>query len=473
MNPDADFQPNAHELVDWIVTYLRDIEQFPVRSRVTPGEIARALPGHAPQHGEDLSSILADARTELLRGITHWQHPGFLAYFANTSTAPGILAELLTAALNANGMIWATSPAATELEQVVVRWLAGMLGLDNGWFGQITDTASTSTLLALAAARDANPLVDARGRGLAGRTDIGALRMYCSEHAHSSVDKAIITLGIGHANLVKIPADEQFRMRVDRLEQQIAADRAQGFLPLAVTAVAGTTSVASFDPVREIADVCEREKLWLHVDAAYAGSAAVAPEMRWVLDGVERADSLVVNPHKWMATPIGCSALWVRDANTLRRAFTLVPEYLRTSAGDGLDYHDVGFQLGRPFRALKLWMVLRAYGADGLAELIRSHCALAQQFAAWVRDEPSWEIVAPVLVSLVCFRYAPAGMPPADADALNMRILETVNQRGRVLLSHTRINGRVVLRLAIGNARTQETHVRAAWDDLREAAQNA
>ncbi len=472
MDLDADFAPHAHELVDWIVTYLRDIERYPVRARVTPGDIARSLPQTAPRHGEPVATILADAQEKLLGGITHWQHPGFLAYFANTATSPGILAEMLGAALNANGMIWATSPAATELEQVTMRWLAELLGISANWFGQITDTASTSTLLALAAARDADPAVDARGRGLAGRSDLGVLRMYCSEHAHSSVDKAVMMLGIGHENLVKIPADAEFRMRTDLLAERIAADRAAGYRPLAVIAVAGTTSVASFDPVAAIADVCARERLWLHVDAAYAGSAAVAPEFRWVLDGVERADSVVVNPHKWMVTPIGCSALWVRDANALRRAFTLVPEYLRTSAGEGLDYHDVGFQLGRPFRALKLWMVLRTYGSDGLAQLIRAHCALAQLFAGWVRSEPGWEIAAPVHVSLVCFRYAPGGAD-AGVDALNMRLLEAVNQRGRVLLSHTKINGRVVLRLAIGNARTEERHVRAAWDDLRELAQKA
>lgn len=470
MDHDADFGAHAHELVDWISSYLRDVERLPVKARVAPGTITRSLPPHAPRYGEPIAAILADAKARILPGITHWQHPGFLGYFANTATAPGMLAEMLAAALNANGMIWVTSPAATELEQVTMRWLGEVLGVDGHWFGQITDTASTSTLLALAAARDADPTLDVRGRGLAGRADVGALRMYCSEHAHSSVDKAVMLLGIGHDNLVKIPADAGFRMRADVLAERIAADRTAGHRPCAVIAVAGTTSVASFDPVPDIADICRREQLWLHVDAAYAGAAAVAPEFRWVLDGVSRADSLVVNPHKWMVTPIGCSALWVRNAESLRRAFALVPEYLRTSAGEGLDYHDVGFQLGRPFRALKLWMVLRAYGAEGLATIIRAHCALAQQFAEWVRMEPQWIVAAPVLVSLVCFRHEPFGMSPEQADALNLRMLDAVNQRGRVLLSHTRISNRVVLRLAIGNARTGETHVRAAWDDLREAA---
>jgi aromatic-L-amino-acid decarboxylase len=351
-----------------------------------------------------------------------------------------------------------------------MRWLAEVLGIGDAWFGQITDTASTSTLLALAAARDADPTVDARGRGLAGRADLPALRVYCSEFAHSSVDKAVMTLGIGHANLVKIPVDERFRLRPDALASAIAEDRVAGFRPIAIVATAGTTSVASIDPVSAIADIAQRERLWLHVDASYAGAAASAPEFRWVLDGAARAASLVVNPHKWMAVPVGCSALWVRDAASLRRAFTLVPEYLRTNAGDVLDYHDVGFQLGRPFRALKLWMVMRAYGVNGLASIIRKHCALAKEFAGWVHAADGWEISAPVELSLVCFRYAPKGMSPENADAANSRILEAVNKGGRALLSHTKVGGRVVLRLAIGNARTEAHHLHTAWADLQAAA---
>jgi len=467
---EPEFSAAAHELVDWIANYIRTVDQYPVRARTAPGDIARAMAAHAPANGEPLEVILRDAREKLLPGITHWQHPGFLGYFGITASTPGILAEMLAAALNVNGMIWATSPAATELEQVVMRWLAEVLGIGDAWFGQITDTASTSTLLALAAARDADPSIDARGRGLAGRADLPALRVYCSEFAHSSVDKAVMTLGIGHQNLVKIPVDQRFRLRPDALASAIAADRAAGYRPIAIVATVGTTSVASIDPVNAIADIAEREKLWLHVDASYAGAAAIAPEFRWVLDGVMRVDSLVVNPHKWMAVPVGCSALWVRHAESLRRAFTLVPEYLRTSAGDVLDYHDVGFQLGRPFRALKLWMVMRAYGVNGLAGIIRKHCALAKQFAAWVRAGDGWEASAPVELSLVCFRYAPKGMSPAEADAANTRILETVNKGGHALLSHTKLNDRVVLRLAIGNFRTEEQHIHTAWADLQAAA---
>jgi aromatic-L-amino-acid decarboxylase len=467
---EPEFSAAAHELVDWIANYVHTVGQYPVRARTAPGDITRAMAPHAPPDAEPLELILREAREQLLPGITHWQHPGFMGYFGTTGTTPGILAEMLTAALNVNGMIWATSPAATELEQVVMRWLAGMLGIGDAWFGQITDTASTSTLLALAAARDADPSVDARGRGLAGRADLPALRVYSSEFAHSSVDKAVMTLGIGHQNLVKIPVDERFRMRPDALASAIAADRAAGYRPIAIVATAGTTSVASIDPVGAIADVARHEHLWLHVDASYAGAAASAPEFRWVLDGVTRADSVVVNPHKWMGVPVGCSAFWVRNAESLRRAFTLVPEYLRTNAGDVLDYHDVGFQLGRPFRALKLWMVMRAYGVNGLAGMIREHCAMATQFADWVRAAGDWEIAAPVELSLVCFRYAPNGMSLEAANDANTQILETVNKGGRALLSHTKLDNRVVLRLAIGNFRTDAQHLHAAWTELQAAA---
>jgi len=468
--PPDTFARHGHELIDWIAQYLTEIREYPVLPRTTPGAIAARLPEAAPARAEALDDILRDVREILVPGITHWQHPGFFGYFSITASVPGILAEVISAALNVNGMLWATSPAATELEQVTVRWLAQLLGLDDGWFGQLTDTASTSTLLALAAARERDPALQIRQRGLAGRQDLPVLRVYCSELAHSSVDKAVMLLGLGSDNLVRVPVDDAFRMRTDLLEQQLAADRAAGYRPLAIVATAGTTGVASVDPVRRIAAIAARERVWLHVDAAYAGAVAVAPELRGVLDGVDAADSLVVNPHKWLFTPVGCSALWVRDTDALRRAFTLVPEYLRTEAGASLDYHDVGYQLGRPFRALKLWMVLRAFGAEGLAARIRAHNALAQRFAAQVRETPDWEVAAPVHFSLVCVRYAPPGLDAGETDALNRRMLAHVNAGGRVLLSHTTVGGRVVLRLAIGNARSDDQDVDAAWAALQAAA---
>jgi len=472
--PAADFAAAGHELIDWIATYLDDVERYPVLSPLAPGDVSRRI-GRAPplQGNGQMRAILADFERDLLPGITHWNHPAFFAYFAISGSAPGILAELLTAALNVNAMLWRTSPAATELEEVTLDWLRAMLGLQPGWFGIITDTASISSLLALAAAREAVPSLAIRARGMAGRADLPVLRVYASAHAHSSIDKAAITLGIGHDNVVHVPVDEEWRMRPDALADAIESDRARGCMPMAVVATVGTTSTTSIDPVPEIADVCARQRVWLHVDGAYGGIAAIDPEHREVLSGVDRADSLVVNPHKWLFTPVDCSALYTRRPDVLRRAFSLVPEYLATTAPDDVtNYMDYGVQLGHRFRALKLWAVIRAFGADGLAERIRYHCALAQEFASWVRGAPDWELSAPVPFSLVCFRYVPAELDAAEVDTLNARVLETVNATGRVYLSHTRLADRYVLRLAIGNIRTGLEHVRLAWELLQQAAQD-
>jgi aromatic-L-amino-acid decarboxylase len=454
----------------WIESYLADPGRFPVLSTVAPGDIAAQLPGAPPAAPEPMEAILDDFERVILPGITHWNHPGFFAYFAITGSAPGILAEMLTAALNVNAMLWKTSPAATELEGRALDWLRQMLGLGDGWFGVINDTASISTLLALAAAREAKPELDVRRRGMAGRGDLPVLRVYASEHAHSSVDKGVTTLGLGLENLVHVPADAEFRMRPDALADAVAEDRRTGRLPLAVVATVGTTSTASVDPVPAIADICAREQLWLHVDAAYAGTAALVPECRDALAGVERADSLVVNPHKWLFTPTDISALYTRRPEVLRRAFSLVPEYLVTAEQDEVvNLMDYGVQLGRRFRALKLWMVIRAFGVDGLVERLRRHMALAREFAGWVEAEPGWVLAAPQQFSLVCFRYAPPGLPDVECDRLNERILATVNGSGRVFLSHTKLAGRYVLRLAIGNLRTERRHVTEAWTVLREA----
>ena len=474
--------------------------------------------------GESHDDIIADFERVIVPGITHWNHPGFFAYFSISASAPGILAELLTAALNVNAMLWKTSPAATELEDRALDWLRQMLGLGPGWSGHINDTASISTMLALAAAREAAAL-DIRERGMAGRDDLPALRVYCSEHAHSSVDKGAITLGIGHENVVHVPCDAEFRMRPDALREAMRADVARGMRPLAVVATVGTTSTTSIDPVRAIAEVirdvsdaasggagrgaatasgsaasggaasggaasgcaasgCAASgglamdaattsvaQPWLHIDGAYGGTAAIVPELRHVLDGAELADSIVVNPHKWLFTPIDCSALYVRRPEILRRAFALVPEYLVTrEQGEVVNLMDYGVQLGRRFRALKLWMVIRAFGEEGLAARIRHHCELARAFGSWVAGEPGWEVMAPVPFSLVCFRYAPSNTRDANHDALNSRILERVNASGRVFLSHTKLNGAYTLRLAIGNIRTTRQHVADAWALLRDAA---
>ena len=468
--PRAEFEEATRRALAWIADYLANPGRHPVLSPVAPGDVRTALPASPPASGQSLADVLDDFERVIVPGVTHWNHPGFFAYFATSSSAAGILGELLTAAVNVNGMLWRTSPAATELEQLALDWLRQLIGLEEPWFGIVCDTASISTMLALAAAREAAGL-DVRDRGLAGRPDLPVLRVYCSEHAHSSVDKGAITLGIGHRNVVKIPADDAFRMRPDLLARAIAEDRAQGYLPIACVATVGTTSTTSVDPVPEIAAICEREQLWLHVDGAYGGAAAVVPELRGIMRGVERADSLVVNPHKWLFVPVDCSALWVRRPEVLRRAFSLVPDYLVTPEAERVvNYMDYGVQLGRRFRALKLWMVIRAFGADGLAERIRAHCALAREFAGWVETEPGWRVIAPVPFSVVCFRWTGEGVAPEEADRRNEAIMHSVNASGRAYLSHTKLHGRTVLRLAIGNLRTERRHVAEAWELLRQAA---
>jgi aromatic-L-amino-acid decarboxylase len=466
-----EFRRQARRVLQWIGDYLEHPERFPVVPRVTPGEIAETIPNEPPAEAESLDAVLDDFERLIVPGVTHWNHPGFFAYFAISASAPGILAEMLISALNVNAMLWKTSPAATELELRTLDWLRQLLGLREGWFGLINDTASISTLLALAAAREAKPELAIREKGMAGRADLPTLRVYTSAHAHSSVDKAAITLGFGHENVVHIDTDADFRMRVDALDAAVRSDRAAGYLPLATVATVGTTSTTSIDPVPAIAALCAREGMWLHVDGSYGGVAAVVPEMRHVLAGVELADSLVVNPHKWLFTPIDLSAMFTRRPEVLKRAFSLVPEYLVTrEQSDVVNLMDYGVQLGRRFRALKLWMVVRAFGADGLAARLRQQMEMAREFAGWVDAAPDWERVAPVPFSLVCFRYAPDGTSEAEREALNAAILERVNASGSAYLSHTKLNGRYVLRLAIGNMRTEPRHVSAAWRLLREAA---
>jgi len=468
----AEFRATAHRLADWIARYLEHPETYPVLPPLEPGATAARLDTSPPARGEPLARILDDFETRILPGITHWNHPGFLAYFANTAPAAGVLAEFLIAALNVNGMLWRTSPAATELEQRATDWLRQLLGLSDGWFGMVNDLASTSTLLALAAAREADPALDVRRKGLAGRT-LPALRVYASEHAHSSVDKALMTLGLGLDNLVHVPADADFRMRPDVLAAAVAADRAAGRRPIAVVATVGTTSTTSVDPVPAIAELCAREQLWLHVDGAYAGVCGAVSELKHHLDGVDRADSFVVNAHKWLFTPMDCSVFYTRRPEVLTRAFSLVPAYLETAErGEVVNYMDYGFQMGRRFRALKLWMVLRAFGADGIATRIRHHCALAARFAEWVGSEPGWEVVAPHPFSTVCFRHAPGGATGPETNAHNARILDRVNRSGEIFISHTMLGSRYVLRVAIGNLRTGESTLARAWELLRASSAN-
>ena len=426
------FRDDGAAALEWAARYLETVGDYPVLAQVEPGEVRLRLPASAPETGEPFADVLRDVDEILLPAITHWQSPRFFAYFATSASEPGILAELLAATLNSVAFLWRTSPASTELEAVTLDWTAQLLGLPSGWHGHIEDTASTSTLAALAAAREVT------GRNV----------VVCSEHAHSSVDKAARLLGL---ELRKVPADPEFRLRADELDLTDAA---------AVVATVGTTSTASVDPVPAIADACAAAGAWLHVDAAYAGSAWVCPELRWSQAGVERADSLVVNAHKWLFTPMDCSLLWSSRSDDLRRAFSLVPEYLRTS--DEVDsLSEYGPALGRRFRSLKLWAVLRCYGRAGLQARIREAVRLAELFEGWVRDDPDWEVCAPRHFSLVCFRQN-------GPDAANEAIVERVNRSGELFLSHTRLDGRYVLRLALGNERTTEDDVRRAWAALKE-----
>ncbi|WP_211262334.1 pyridoxal phosphate-dependent decarboxylase family protein [Nitriliruptor alkaliphilus] len=457
----ASFRRHGHAVVDWIADYLEGVGDLPVLARVAPDEVRHALPATPPAGPEPFAATLEDLDRVLLPGITHWNHPAFHAYFAITGSGPGILAEAVSAALNVNGMLWRTSPAATELEELTVDWLRQLLGLADGWRGVLTDTASVSTLLALAAARERAEL-DVRQRGLAGRPDIPPLRVYTSADAHSSVEKAAITLGLGRDGVRLVPVDDQRRMDVDALREAMAEDIRLGSRPIAIVATVGTTSTTSIDPVAAIADVRDEVSgdlgwsIWLHVDGAYGGTAAICEELRFVLDGVDRADSLVTNPHKWLFTPIDCSALFVRDVATLTRAFSLVPEYLTTDDEGVTDYMDWGVQLGRRFRALKLWAVIRYFGHEGLAARIRHHVAQAQQVVAWVEAHPHLELAAPAPLSTVCFRSVVPGEDESAATDRNRSWLAAINATGEAYLSHTVLDDRYVLRLATGNLRTTD-----------------
>ena len=469
MDPEA-FRREAHRVADWIADYLAQSRQYPVLARVHPGDIAAALPTEAPASGESFDTIFSDFERVLLPGITHWNHPGFFAYFAITGSAPGILAEFLSAGLNVQAMLWRTSPAATELEEVTLSWLRKLLGLPDTFEGVIYDTASISTLHALAAARE-RAVPSVRTEGLAGRGRLPRLRVYCSDQTHSSIDKAVILLGLGQESLRKIPSDDEFRMRPDALAAAIAEDRANGWTAVAVVATVGTTSSTSIDPVPQVAALCRRESIWLHVDAAYAGVAAMVPGYEWILRGAEQADSLVVNPHKWLFTPFDLSILYCRDMNLVRAAFALTPDYLKTvEAGPVRNLMDTGIQLGRRFRALKLWMVLRHFGADGLRARLAEHMRLARLFASWVDASRDFERLAPVPFSVVCFRARPNALPDADIDAFNERLLASVNATGEIFISHSKLDGRYALRLAIGNLHTTGHDVARAWALLQEHA---
>jgi aromatic-L-amino-acid decarboxylase len=478
MDPDS-FREAGHRIVDAIADYLATVEEYPVLPPIEPGTIAPQFATHPPEQPEPIEAILADFRALVEPNANHWAHPGFMAWFPSANAAPGILGEFLTAGIGQNTFLWRTSPVGTELETVVVGWLREALGLPSEFDGFLTDTASTSSLLALAAAREAAGL-DAASRGLAARAEMSAPRVYASVEAHSSIDKAAMTLGIGRANVVHVPVDEAFRMRVDALAGAIEHDRAAGRHPIAIVATLGTTNTASVDAVADIADIAAREGVWLHVDAAYAGTAALVPELRPPFVGWERAHSIVVNPHKWMAVPFDASLFLTTRMDALRTAFSLVPEYLRSLDPDatGRNVSEYTPQLGRRFRALKVWVLLRAFGLAGLRRRIAFHVELARRFGEWVGADPDWILAAPVSFSTLCIRWRPAALAgregeprvAATLDEANQAIIEAVNRSGEVFLSHTRLADRFTIRVALGHLRGEERHARRAWELLRGAA---
>jgi aromatic-L-amino-acid decarboxylase len=466
----AEFRARLHEIADWIADYRETIATRRISPQERPGAIAAALPASAPAHPEALDAILRDLDRVIVPGLVHWGHPAFFGYFGSTTTAPGILGEMIAGALNVSAMTWRTSPAATELESVVLEWLRQMLRLSDRHQGIVYDTASVATMHALAAAREALGL-DIRRSGLAGRADLPRIKVYASSEAHSSVDKAVITLGIGEENVTRVPVDDEYRIVPAALEAEILKDMADGHRPCAVVATVGTTSSTSVDPVEEIAAICRKHGVWLHVDAAYGGAMALLPEERWAMAGVDAADSVVVNPHKWLFVPLDFSVLYTRRPGMLRAVFALTPEYLRGDASANAEnYMDYGIQLGRRFRALKAWMVFRTFGEEGLRSRIREHIRLARLLASWIEADPAFELAAPVPMAVVCFGVKRESVSAREIDRLNEAIVQSVNATGEAYLTQTGLRGRTVIRLAIGNVLTTEAHVLACWELVRATA---
>jgi len=476
----GDIPPNVvrsslHRMADWVADYRETLEQRSIAPSTRPGEVAGRYTTELPEQAESLDTLFGELDTVVMPGIVHWGHPSFLGYFGSTSNGAALLGEIAAAALNVNAMTWRTSPAATELETLVLGWIRRMIGLPDTFTGIVYDTASVGVLHALTAARE-RCAADVRQRGIAGRRDVPTCRVYASDQAHSSVDKAMIVLGLGEHNVVRVPSDAEYRLDVAALRAAMDADLRAGMMPLAVIATVGTTSTASVDPVTEVAAVCWESGVWLHVDAAYGGAMGVLPEGRWALGGVEIADSMVVNPHKWLFVPLDFSVLYTRHPALLRSVFSLTPEYLRGDSADGvdgntaIDYMDYGLQLGRRFRALKAWMVLRAFGRAGIAARIREHLRLARVWAQWVSDDPLFTLAAPVSMGVVCFRFVPPGVSEARCDQLNEAIVAAVNASGDAYLTHTSLRGRIAMRIGLGNVLTAERHLARAWECVRREA---
>ncbi|MEP6848097.1 MAG: pyridoxal-dependent decarboxylase [Acidobacteriota bacterium] len=461
-----DFRRNGYVIVDWIADYFERMEDLPVLSQVEPNWLKSKLPASPPADGEDFEQIFADVEKLILPAVTHWNHPNFHGLFSTSTSSVGVFGEMLTAAFDMKAMLWRTSPASTELEDVVLDWLRQMMDLPSEFEGIIYDTASVSTMHAIAAARERANL-DIREKGMSGRDDLPLMRIYASEHVHSSIDKCAITLGLGTRSLRKIECNERFEMIPEKLAEAIEDDIDEGYLPICVIPTVGTTSTSSVDPVDAIADICEKFGVWLHVDTAYAGATAIVPEFREHFKGCERADSIVVNPHKWLFTPFDLSVLYCKDLGMMKQAFSLVPEYLKTndesSVKNGMDY---GIQLGRRFRALKFWFVIRYFGREGMIARLREHCRLARLFASWVEESENFELMAPVPFALVCFRASPDAS--SNLNALNERLMNYINSSGEAYISHTKLNGRFTLRFSVGSIRVEERHISKAWDILNQ-----
>jgi len=462
--PKEEFRHHGHELIDWIADYFEKMEDMPVLSQIEPNALRDSLPDSAPEMGEDFSEVIKDVDDLILPAVTHWNHPNFHGLFATSASSVGVFGEMLTAAFDMKAMLWRTSPASTELEPVVLNWLRKMMALPESFDGIIYDTASVSTLHAIAMAREKLNL-DIRKRGMSGRTDLPLLRIYCSEQTHSSIDKAVLLLGLGTDAIVKIPVNEKFEMDTGKLREAISDDISAGHKPFCVVATIGTTSTSAVDDVSAIAEICERNDIFLHVDMAYAGSALVLPELQHHLKGIEKADSIVTNPHKWFFTPFDLSVLYVKDLELLKQTFSLVAEYLKVTE-EVTNQMDYGIQLGRRFRSLKLWFVMRYFGQEGLRSRIRDHIKLAQLFTTWVEMSENFEIMSETTFSLVCFRACPKGVE--DLDSLNEQIMNEINASGEAYLSHTKLNGKLTLRLSIGSIRVEERHLKKVWSQLNE-----
>ncbi len=465
-----EFRKYAHQLTDWMADYYQNLEKYPVRSNVKPGDVFNSLPDMPPSEGESMDKILMDFQFGIFPGMTHWQHPNFFAYFTANTSYPSILAEMLVSAMASQCMIWETSPAAAELEEKVMNWLRSMIDLPSNFEGVIQDTASTATLAAILTAREKVTGFRINNDGLSGEKN---LRIYCSEQTHSSVEKAVKIAGIGKRNLVKIAVKEDFSIDPAALERALKEDIKRGLIPCCVVATIGTTGTTAIDPLRPVGEICNRFGIWLHVDAALAGTALILPEYKWMLDGKEFIDSFVFNPHKWMFTNFDCTAYFVRDAETLIKTFEILPEYLKTrTRGKVNDYRDWGIPLGRRFRALKLWCVIRMYGVNGLQEKIRYHLRLAAGLSEAISAESDFELMVPVKLNTVCFRYKPAGVDDKDLNTLNEKLNHSLNDTGRIYLSHTKLNGKYTLRMVTAQTNVTLEHVEKAWELIKSTARS-